>query len=69
MGKGLDADVLDASFQETTFTNDPDAASLNELARKSVSVGLLDPLNVNGLFDLGPLNSVLKTTGRPQVNS
>ena len=69
VGKGLDADVLDASFQETTFTNDPDAASLNELARKSVSVGLLDPLNVNGLFDLGPLNSVLKTTGRPQVNS
>ncbi len=30
------------SFQETTFTNDPDAASLNDLVRKSVSVGLLD---------------------------
>jgi NitT/TauT family transport system substrate-binding protein len=69
VGKGLDADVLNASFQETTFTNDPDAASLTDLARKSVSVGLLDPINLNGLVDLGPLNSVLKTTGRPQVNS
>ena len=69
VGKGLEADVLDASFQETTFTNDPDAASLEELARKGVAVGLLDPIDLKGLYDLGPLNSVLKTTGRPEVNS
>lgn len=69
VGKGLDADVLDASFRETTFTNDPDAASLNDLARKSVSVGLLDPIDLKGLFDLAPLNRVLQSTGRPQVNS
>ncbi len=69
VGKGLDADVLNASFQETTFTNDPDAASLNDLARKSVSVGLLEPIDLAKLFDLAPLNSVLKTSGRPQVNS
>jgi NitT/TauT family transport system substrate-binding protein len=69
VGKGLDADVLKASFQETTFTNDPDSASLNDLARKSVSVGLLEPIDLAKLFDLDPLNSVLKTSGRPQVNS
>ena len=69
VGKGLDSDVLDASFQETTFTNDPDAASLDELARKGVAVGLLDPIDLKGLFELGPLNNVLKATGRPQVNS
>jgi NitT/TauT family transport system substrate-binding protein len=69
VGKGLDPDVLDASFQETTFTNDPDSASLDELAHKGVAVGLLDPIDLKGLFDLGPLNGVLKTTGRPQVNS
>jgi NitT/TauT family transport system substrate-binding protein len=69
LGKGLDADVLDASFQETTFTNDPDIASLNDLARKSVSVGLLKPLSLDGLFDPAPLNDVLRTVGRPQVKA
>ncbi len=69
LGKGLDAEVLDASFQETTFTNDPDVASLNDLARKSVSVGLLKPLNLDGLFDPDPLNDVLKAVGRPQVKA
>jgi NitT/TauT family transport system substrate-binding protein len=69
LGKGLDADVLDASFQETTFTNDPDIASLNDLARKSVSVGLLKPLSLGGLFDAAPLNDVLKAAGRPQVKA
>lgn len=69
VGKGLDTDVLDLSFQETTFTNDPDAGSLNDLVRKSVSVGLLDSIDLKGLFDLGPLNNVLTSTGRPQVNA
>jgi NitT/TauT family transport system substrate-binding protein len=69
LGKGLDADVLTASFQETSFTNDPDIASLHGLARKSASVGLLQPLSLNGLFDLGPLNDVLKTLGKPEVNA
>ncbi|WP_231997160.1 ABC transporter substrate-binding protein [Mycobacterium sp. 1245111.1] len=69
LGKGLDADVLDASFQETTFTNDPGIASLNDLVRKSVSVGLLKPLSLDGLFDPVPLNDVLKSIGRPQVKT
>jgi NitT/TauT family transport system substrate-binding protein len=69
LGKGLDADVLTASFQEPSFTNDPDIASLHGLARKSASVGLLQPLSLNGLFDLGPLNDVLKTLGKPEVNA
>jgi NitT/TauT family transport system substrate-binding protein len=69
LGKGLDADVLDASFQETTFTDDPDIGSLNDLVRKSVSVGLLKPLSLEGLFDPGPLNDVLRAVGRPQVKT
>ncbi|UMB71338.1 ABC transporter substrate-binding protein [Mycobacterium paraterrae] len=69
LGKGLDADVLDGSFQETTFTNDPDVASLNDLVHKSVAVGLLKPLTLDGLFDPHPLNDVLKAVGRPQVTS
>ena len=69
LGKGLDADVLDGSFQETTFTNDPDVASLNDLVHKSVTVGLLKPLTLAELFDPHPLNDVLKAAGRPQVAS
>jgi NitT/TauT family transport system substrate-binding protein len=69
LGKGLAPDVLTASLQETTFTNDPDTASLNDQVHQAVSVGLLDPLNLNGLVNLRLLNDVLKTSGKPQVNA
>ncbi|MDV3249028.1 ABC transporter substrate-binding protein [Mycobacterium avium subsp. hominissuis] len=69
LGKGLDADVLSASFGETTFTNDPNSASLKDQVNKAVSVGLLDPLNLDGIFELGPLNDVLKSSGKPAVDS
>lgn len=69
LGKGLAPDVLTASLQETTFTNDPDSASLNDQVRQAVSVGLLDTLSLNGLVDLRLLNEVLKTSGKPQVNA
>jgi NitT/TauT family transport system substrate-binding protein len=68
LGKGLAPDVLTASLQETTFTNDPNAPSLNDQVRKAVSVGLLDPLDLSGLVDLSLLNDILKTSGKPQVN-
>jgi NitT/TauT family transport system substrate-binding protein len=69
LGKGLDTDVLTASFAEATFTNDPDAASLREQVQKAVSVGLLDPLSLDGIFDLRPLNDVLKSSGKPEVGA
>ena len=69
LGKGLAPDVLTASLQETTFTSDPNTASLNDQVRKAVSIGLLDPLSLNGLVDLRLLNEVLKTSGKPQVNA
>lgn len=69
LGKGLDPDVLTASFQETTFTNDPGTASLRDQVSKAVGIGLLKPLDINGLFDPGPLNKVLAETGKPQVTT
>jgi NitT/TauT family transport system substrate-binding protein len=68
LGKGLTPDLLNASLQETTFTNDPNSASLNDQVRKAVSVGLLGPLSLDGLVDLRLLNEVLKTSGKSQVN-
>jgi NitT/TauT family transport system substrate-binding protein len=32
-------------------------------------VGLLKPVSLGGIYDLGPLNHLLKAAGEPQVNS
>ncbi|HEX4830167.1 MAG TPA: ABC transporter substrate-binding protein [Trebonia sp.] len=68
-GKPLKASVLDPAFKEITFTDDPDAASLTADASQAVSVGLLKPVNLNGIFDLGPLNQLLAAAGEPAVTS
>ncbi|MUL75071.1 ABC transporter substrate-binding protein [Mycolicibacterium sp. CBMA 226] len=67
LGKGLDPDVLTESFKETTFTNDPGIVSLRDQVSKAVAVGLLQPLNIDGLFDPAPLNAVLAASGKPAV--
>lgn len=58
-GKPLKADLVAASFKEITFTNDPNQASLKTDADQAVSLGLLKPVNLDGIYDLGPLNKVL----------
>ncbi len=68
LGKGLKPDVLSASVQYLTFTDDPIASSLQTDARHAVSVGLLKPVSLAGLYDLGPLNKLLKAAGEAQVS-
>ena len=68
LGKGLKSAALAASFKEITFTNDPIASSLTTDAKHAVAVGLLKPVNLNGIYDLGPLNALLKANGEPQVS-
>jgi NitT/TauT family transport system substrate-binding protein len=68
-GKPLKASLVAASFKEITFTNDPDASSLSTDASQAVSLGLLKPVSLNGIFDLGPLNQALAAAGQPQVSS
>src|SRR6266581_5195744 len=58
-GKPLKADLIAASFKEITFTNDPNQASLKTDADQAVSLGLLKPVNLDGIYNLGPLNKVL----------
>ena len=69
VGKGIKPGVLPAAFKLITFTNDPDAASLSQDAKEAVAVGLLQPVNLSGIYDLGPLNKLLKAAGEPQVSS
>ena len=68
-GKPLKASIVAAAFKEITFTNDPDASSLTSDASQAVSLGLLKPVNLSGIFDLGPLNTALAAAGEPQVSS
>jgi len=69
LGKGLDASILTKSLTFLTFTNDPIASSLKTDAQHAVAVGLLKPVDLNGIYDLGPLNKLLKAAGEPQVSS
>ena len=69
LGKGLPGNVLTQSLTYLTFTNDPIASSLKTDAQHAVAVGLLEPVNLNGIYDLGPLNKLLKAAGDPQVSS
>jgi sulfonate transport system substrate-binding protein len=67
--KPLKPSIVAAAFKEITFTNDPDASSLTSDASQAQSLGLLKPVNLSGIFDLGPLNTALAAAGESQVNS
>src|SRR5580698_927071 len=68
-GKPLKSSLVAASFKEITFTNDPDESSLTSDASQAVALGLLKPVNLSGIFDLGPLNTALAAAGESQVSS
>jgi NitT/TauT family transport system substrate-binding protein len=68
-GKALKASIVAAAWKEITFTDDPDASSLTTDASEAQSLGLLKPVNLSGIFDLGPLNTALAAAGEPQVSS
>jgi NitT/TauT family transport system substrate-binding protein len=68
-GKPLSSKVLDPAFKEITFTADPDAASLTQDAQQATAVGLLKSVNLSGIFDLAPLNSILTAADQPTVSA
>jgi NitT/TauT family transport system substrate-binding protein len=69
LGKGLKPNVLSAALPYIHFTNDPVASSLTADAQHAVAVGLLTPVkNLSGIYDLSPLNALLKAAGQPQVS-
>jgi NitT/TauT family transport system substrate-binding protein len=60
-------EVIAASFDNLTFTLDPIAASLEGSAEDAVAVGLLEPVDLTGIYDLTLLNQVLAERGAPLV--
>jgi NitT/TauT family transport system substrate-binding protein len=67
-GKPLKSAVLGPAWKEITFTADPDAASLDADAQQAESVGLLKTVDLNGIFDLTPLNNLLSAAGQASVS-
>ncbi len=65
--KPLDDAVIDAAWENLTFTADPIATSLQKGAEDAEAVGLLDPVDLDGIYDLGPLNEVLTDKGQTAV--
>lgn len=68
-GKPVADSVITASWENLEFTNDPLAASLRESALHAEEVGLLDKVDLDGIYDLSILNSVLHAAGEPEVTT
>jgi NitT/TauT family transport system substrate-binding protein len=67
--KALGTSLLTKSWANLTFTIDPIPSSLAKSAQDAESLGLLeDPGDLSGLYDLGPLNDVLRALGKPAVS-
>jgi NitT/TauT family transport system substrate-binding protein len=66
-GKGIDPAYLDAAWERVTFTIDPLASTLLASAEHAKAVGLLKSTDLDGLYSLDMLNSLLVAEGREPV--
>jgi NitT/TauT family transport system substrate-binding protein len=67
-GKALPAAVIEGAWSKLAFTVDPIAASLRKSAKDGVEVGLLEPVALDCIYALGPLNEILAAAGKPRVS-
>jgi len=65
--KPLPEDVLVAAWENLAFTDDPIASSLEQSAKDAEAVGLLEPVDLDGIYDLSILSALLVAAGRPEV--
>jgi sulfonate transport system substrate-binding protein len=69
-GSRLPAAVLAQSFGQITFTEDPLAASILAEASHAAAAGLLKPVHaLDGIYQLGTLNKLLRAAGQRPVSS
>lgn len=67
-GKALPADVIDPAWKSIDFLDDPLASTLDSEAKHAVKSGLLEQPDLKGIYDLKPLNKVLKAEGEDEVD-
>ncbi|MER3452627.1 MAG: sulfonate ABC transporter substrate-binding protein [Acidimicrobiia bacterium] len=68
-GKAIPVELVTKSFKSITFTLDPIAASLKTAAEHARALGLLDAVDLDGIYDLRILNKVLVARGQKQVTA
>ena len=66
-GNRIADEVMASAWDHLTFTVDPVASSLRTSADHAVAAGLLDPVSLDGIYDLKLLNEVLTSLDRPTV--
>jgi sulfonate transport system substrate-binding protein len=66
--KTIADNVMTAAWPNLTFTFDPIASSLKGSADHATKVGLLDPVDLTGIYDLTVLNELLELAGKPAVS-
>jgi sulfonate transport system substrate-binding protein len=67
-GKTIAEEVIRAAWPNLTFTVDPIASSLKGSAEHATKVGLLDPVDLTGIYDLELLNELLRLAGKTTVS-
>jgi NitT/TauT family transport system substrate-binding protein len=68
-GKPLDAEVLDRAWSELTVTYDPIASALAQSAKNGVAAGTSEETDLDGIYDLRPLNAILDDQGLDTVSA
>jgi NitT/TauT family transport system substrate-binding protein len=66
-GKRLPDPVIAGAWENLTFTWDPIASSLQKSADDAIAAGLLDPVDLSGIYALDILNRLLAEAGRDPV--
>ena len=66
-GEPIPEAVISASWENLTFTLDPIASSLEESKNDAVAVGLLEDVDLEGIYDLTLLNEVLTERGEGEI--
>jgi NitT/TauT family transport system substrate-binding protein len=67
-GEAIPEEVITASWENLTFTLDPIASSLEESKNDAVEVGLLEEVDLEGIYDLTLLNEVLAERGEAEIS-
>lgn len=66
-GKRLDAGLVAAAWRNLSFGADPLADSLRKIAADATKLGFLDPVDLGRIWDVSPLNAVLRARHLPVV--
>jgi len=68
-GSPIAEETITGAWANLEFTLDPIASSLNKSAEDAIAAGLLEPVDLDGIYALDPLNAILVELGRDEVSS